>query len=385
MSLPNNVIAAFRAAGDTLEHCSRINYVSLFNRFIDFMTSMNASRTLSEMRKTRSLNSNYDTTYATNLAMLYESVNTEIEDGRLSLTYKSFFNTSRSKVNWFPLMQAFYDLNDETYGITRTHEVPEHILIKGLFQLIWNGSIDYYDNTDYPSQEEVVKYIKDNTKCPISNDFKVIPSHFRVPDDIMISKDYHPRVYLFAPDYSKINDYTGNPTKYNPSNVIDGRLNRRYHREVGSPPPIEKVHGKIIKRFSDVSDLRSLRTLRQSIIPQVEVELDDGRQFPYHISELYLARDQPRRQVKQSIFQRPKSRSRSRDRKHSNPPAYSEVVSNYGNSRGRKTRVQSRLGSKSPPTSSRKSGTLEHYGFKPRDPRRSHSGGKKRTIKNNKQ
>lgn len=394
ISTPKHAIAVFRLAAQTLEECSRIDYIALFNRFIDFMKSMNADRTLNRMLDERKLSPGYSHSYAANLALLHESVNSEIEAGRLSLTYKSLFDTSRVKINWFPLMQAFYDLNDQKNGIDRPdgHEVPEHVLIKGLFQLIWNGSIDYHEDLDYPSEAEVISYINANTRCPISKDFMVNPSHFRVPENIQVTKDYHPRVYLFAPDYSAI-EYGGKPTIYKPSNVIDGRLNRRYHREVGSPPPIEMVRGKIVQKFEDVGDLTSLRTLRQNIIPRVEVQLDDGRKFTYHICELYLDGQQPPPPPKGIFKFAPsdgtRSRSRSRGRKDSDaPPPYSDA---RGRANPDRTRGHSRASSRASSPNTRSPGQrgLEQFGFlppRPGSPRGSKSpgrrGGKRITKKN---
>ena len=409
LSATKHAMDVFRLAGDALEKCTRINYIGLFNRFIDFMTSMNADSTFKQMLKGRKLSPGYSATYAANLALLYESVNSEIEAGRLSLTYRSLFNTSRAKINWFPLMQAFYDLNDQKNGLDRPdgHEVPQHVLILGLFQLIWNGSIDYHEGVDYPSEAEVVAYINANTRCPISKDFVVNPSHFRVPENVTVTKDYHPRVYLFAPDYSRI-EYDGGPAKYKPSNVIDGRLNRRYHREIGSPPPIEMVRGKIIQKIKDVGDLHFLGTLRQDIIPRVKVQLDDnGGEFTYHICELYLDSHQPP-PPPNGIFKfapsEKRSRSRSRDRKDSDaPPPYSDENVPYKYARGRanrdRTRGHSRPGSRSSSRSSSRASSpmnarspgqmsLGQFGFLPPPPgsprgRKSPGKGGKRITKKN--
>lgn len=304
MTTVTGVFRTFKDAGVVLERCARINYIAIYDRLRNFISSINAAREFNELQNNRKISDAYSHVYVSNLARLYESINSEIEEGNLSLTYKSFFKIKGEKFNWLPLMEAFYDLNDEKNGIHRSplQKVPEHVLIKGLFQLIWNGSIDYHEGVDYPSEEEVVAYINVNTHCPISKDFKISASHHIVPDKIMVEPEYQPNVYLFAPDYSEIKDFTGQPVKYEPSNIVDGRLNRRYHRETGTYPPIVQVHGKIIKKLEDISDLHQLQTLKRDIIPRVNVKLEDGRVFTYHIRELYLDRKQPKLQPKPNIF-----------------------------------------------------------------------------------
>ena len=241
------------------------------------------------------------------LASLYTSIDTKIESDEMELDFDSFYKALKRNVNWGPLVQGLYDEYDSSphnIGNPRQSEIPEHIKILALFQLIWNGSITFVDESEYPNITEqfVRQYIEQNISCSAPEEsYKFNPQQFEVKENILVTDEYQPRVYFFAPDYSRLDN-----TQYHPSNILNGYLNRRYNRTYG-PPPLIRIDGKIVHKDFEDAVLRETKTFKQ-FKPKIVSVLIDGytEPFKYDISQLYLSETQTRvRLEKKNIFKQP--------------------------------------------------------------------------------
>ena len=251
------------------------------------------------------------------LAILYNSINTKIDNGQLSLDYESLHDATRANANWHPLIQGLYDNHDSTLGNEPSEgeeergEVPIEMVVLALFQLIWFGTIKFYKKSEYLTTDEVSKYINDHVSCGDPTTYVFNNRHFHVPENILVTPEYNPRVYFFALDYTELNqDY-----KYNPSNVYDERLNRLYTRVLKMPPPLVKISGSIVeKKYNTQQQPRETSTLQQYNAKMVTVQLDDGQKFDYDISQLYLSEIQPMFEKKRSIFEQPEVDTQKRQK-----------------------------------------------------------------------
>ena len=330
MSGSDLVYNVFRESGEMMKKCAKIDYVKLLNRLIVFTSSLISGLERTGKRNRMNKIPLYEEAYKTHLEKLREfeeALLKGVENDELEMTYDSLLNTSKRKIDWMTTIQSFYDMNDQNNKIERTvTEIPEHIIILGMFQIIWEGTLDYIDEKDYLTKNQVIEYINKHTECSIQSPDNISnsPEYFHVPDDIKIGKEEiydidktkqtfrngvkietlrQPRVFLFAPDFSAIG------VKYHPDNILDGYLMNRYHKETGTHPPISRVHGKIIERLHpnskkippgavpsgiEFTKIQVLEYLKHRP-PYVEVELDDGQKFVYNISQLFLEKRRKRK------------------------------------------------------------------------------------------
>ena len=365
----NLVYRVFRESGRIMKGCAKIDYVELFNRLVVFTSSLRAKYERYKMDNIPL----YDESYATHLEQvrkLEESLLDEVENGELEMTYDSLLSTANRKVAWMPLIQAFYDVNDMDNNIERDgREIPEHIMVLGMFQMIWEGILNYLDEEDYLTKNQVVEYINKHTECSIQSPDNISnsPEYFHVRDDVKIGKEEiydldetkqtsrhgvkiatlrQPRVFLFAPDFSAIG------VKYNPDNILDGNLMNRYHEETGTHPPISRFHGKIIERLHpnstkippgavpggiEFTKVQVLEYLKRRP-PYVEVELDDGRKFVYNISQLFL--EKRRKRKPRPANNNPVADNNSPVEENNSPVEEnnSPVAARTGNNRSKKSR-----------------------------------------------
>jgi len=256
----------------------------------------------------------------------------------MQLEYDSIRDGARRKYEWHPIIQALYDFHDAHNNIVRVNEIPEHVSILGLFQIIWYGKIvKYYNENEYPTQQNVKDHIDNKTRYKID---VYDPKHSAlknkqsiVPDYVLISHDYHPRIFMYAPDFSMLGGdyYNKSLIKFHPSQIFNPDLFVSYrdyaidynkknpHRPISLSPPLKKVYGEIISRVPDVSNPIEGRTGGDYIPSEVVVKFDEieGEVFQYDISKLLLAKDQPKKiyfnpisgkEVEQRPIQRPTQR-----------------------------------------------------------------------------
>jgi hypothetical protein len=89
--------------------------------------------------------------YIASLSMLSYTIENNLLSGEFELSYDSILVQSKKRVAWFPLMQSFYNMNND--DPTDHKKIPEHILVKGIFDLIWNGEIEFADESDYADSD----------------------------------------------------------------------------------------------------------------------------------------------------------------------------------------------------------------------------------------
>ena len=274
------------AFSKSLMKCIRYDYIGAVQRLFDVLTTMTANSEYMEAFNKR-LNPGKETTsYTASAVMLRTRLTQNLTEGHFELSYDSILEAARQNINWFPLVQAFYDLRDTKQSITRSTDVPEPILIQGLFDLVWNGRIDYVSPTEYDGvapealKDIVATYINEHTKCeedPRQNGYPINANFTTVPDNAPVGT----RVLLNVLDFEGFSSNPGNP-----ANVFNARLMRQYLRHKKKPPSITTLKATITK--APKIDYETA-LLFEDTAPLVTINIDgDETPYQYSTTQLYL-------------------------------------------------------------------------------------------------
>jgi len=250
--------------------------------------------------------------YVASLALLSSTIEKNLMGGEFELSYDSIRTQAKRRVAWFTLIQSFYDVNE--IDPTETHQIPEHILVKGIFDLVWYGEIEFvnkqdYENADakYGTPAKVAKYIDDHFEedaCKPENIYKINAEHTALKNDFNVGD----QVYLFAPNYNLRDPVTGKviiDEEYTPSQVYDERINKEFAVEAARlkreykldyliTPSIIQYDGVITEKTYTAADSFEAKTAMNQIVPTVKVRLDfNGKEYIYPITKLFLKKARP--------------------------------------------------------------------------------------------
>jgi hypothetical protein len=151
--------------------------------------------------------------------MLQYSIESQLAQTNMELTYDSIMENVRSNINWGPLIIAAYDVYDTAQGIERDYPIdtiePDNatLIVKAVFDLLWYNEIKFYKDYERPPTiQTVTEYIDEKIEknvCKNFRPFKVNPQLVRVPrsDKLLIGAKV---IFFKIPNpeiYAELNEF----------------------------------------------------------------------------------------------------------------------------------------------------------------------------------
>jgi hypothetical protein len=245
------------------------------------------------------LRGKYDS-FLISIDVLQNSIENQMNETDMELTYESIQNYIHRNVNWGPLIVAAYDFYDTEQSIQRKYNIDtidpvnEPLIVKAVFDLVWHNEIEFYDDPDTPlTIDSVSQYINDQLKdsdCEKeTKHFNVNPSHTSVTS-IEDSSLIGARVMFYEmPDeqiYAELTDFMRSINNFNIKNPVHkkkfykkkNKLLIKYGKsELGTAPVL--VKGIVESIEKGALPFTMIKTSKSFVPRFVNVLGDDGNMY----------------------------------------------------------------------------------------------------------